>query len=128
MIENPAGKTAASRSPEHLLRGALLALGAAFLMACTEPVDLLLHSGTVLVMDEAGTSGTAMVVRGGRVHAVGGGELRSFYQPERIVDLGGRTLIPGFNDAHTHIRGRARRHIPLAGVESIAAIGNLVRA
>ena len=97
---------------------------------CTapEPVDLLLHSGVVLALDEAGTTGTALAVRDGRVLAVGGGELRDRYAAEREVDLAGRTALPGFNDAHIHIRGRARRHIPLAGISSIEELQELVAA
>ena len=99
-------------------------------VACTnpEPADLLLHSGTVLVLDEAGTTGTALAVRDGKVLAVGGDELRDRYAAEREVDLAGRTAMPGFNDAHIHIRGRARRHIPLGGISSIEELQDLVAA
>jgi predicted amidohydrolase YtcJ len=45
----------------------------------------------------------------------------------QTIDLDGRLVVPGFNDTHTHIRGRAFRHIELGGVESIAAIQELIR-
>ncbi len=108
------------------LAGGMVAASA----ACTapEPVDLLLHSGTVLVLDEAGTTGTAIAIQGGRVLAVGGSELLDRYAAERKMDLAGRTAMPGFNDAHIHIRGRARRHIPLAGISSIEELQDLVAA
>ena len=98
--------------------------------ACSapEPVDLLLHSGVVLTLDEAGASGTALAIRDGAVLAVGGDGLRDRYATEREVDLAGRTALPGFNDAHIHIRGRARRHLPLAGVSSIEELQDLVAA
>ena len=105
-------------------------LTVAALTACTtpEPVDLVLHSGTVLALDEAGTTGTAIAIRDGKVLAVGGDELTGRYAAERSVDLGGRTAMPGFNDAHIHIRGRARRHIPLGGISSIEELQDLVAA
>ncbi len=47
----------------------------------------------------------ALAVKDGRIHAVGStAEIESLAGPAtRRVDLGGRTLIPGFNDAHVHI-------------------------
>ena len=96
--------------------------------AAPEPADLLLHSGVVLALDDAGTTGTALAIRGGKVLAVGGGELRDRVRAGREVDLRGRTAMPGFNDAHIHIRGRARRHIPLGGVSSIEELRGLVAA
>ena len=112
------------------LRAGGLVCGIAAASACSapEPVDVLLHSGVVLALDQAGAAGTALAVRDGRVLAVGGDELRDRYAAEREVDLAGRTALPGFNDAHIHIRGRARRHIPLAGIASIEELQDLVAA
>ena len=99
----PAGGTAIRRRSGL----ACVAAGFALATACStpEPVDLLLHSGVVLALEEAGTTGTALVIREGKVVAVGGDELRDRYAAEREVDLAGRTAMPGFNDAHIHIRG-----------------------
>ncbi len=108
----------------------LLLLGGLAAPGCGpgEPADLLFHSGVVLTLDDAGTEGSALAVRDGRVVATGGDELRVRFDAARIVDLAGRTLMPGFNDAHIHIRGRARRHIELGGVDSLEAIQELVAA
>ncbi|NNF14304.1 MAG: amidohydrolase [Gemmatimonadetes bacterium] len=107
-----------------------LMLGALALCACTppEPADLVLTGGTIAVVDDAFTLHSTLVVRDGRVLAVGGPELASEYAATRTVDLDGRLVVPGFNDTHTHIRGSARRHIDLGGVESIVEIQALVRA
>ena len=80
------------------------------------------------MLDEAGTTGTALAVRDGKVLAVGGDDLRDRYAAEREVDLAGRAAMPGFNDAHIHIRGRARRHIRLGGIASIEELQDLVAA
>ncbi|MFV2089320.1 MAG: amidohydrolase, partial [Pseudomonadales bacterium] len=45
-----------------------------------------------------------------------------------IVDLEGKTVMPGFIDSHTHISGNAPHYIDLTGVTSVAEIGALVRA
>ncbi|MGH1574358.1 hypothetical protein ACRAWG_31525 [Methylobacterium sp. P31] len=49
----------------------------------------------------------ALVVRDGRIAFVGGAaEAQEKAGPAAmIVDLHGRTLLPGFIDAHGHIRG-----------------------
>ena len=130
MSRNAPAASVAIRLPGFVPRLACVTAGIALVVACArpEPVDLLLHSGTVLALDEAGTTGTAVAVRDGRVLAVGGDELRDRYAAAREVDLAGRTAMPGFNDAHIHIRGRARRHIPLAGIASIEELQDLVTA
>lgn len=113
----------------HSASTASLALGLA-LSACTpaEPADLVLTGGKIAIVDEAFSIHSTLVVRDGRVLAVGGPELASEYDATRTVDLEGRLVVPGFNDTHTHIRGSARRHIDLGGVESIEEIQALVGA
>ncbi|MDH5760259.1 MAG: amidohydrolase [Gemmatimonadota bacterium] len=98
--------------------------------ACTstEPADLLLHNGKIVTSDERFGLAEALVVRGGYIVAVGGEEIASRYDPAQVIDLEGRTVIPGFIDTHTHIRGRSRRHLELAGVQSIAELQERVRA
>ena len=98
--------------------------------ACSEPaaVDLVLTGGRVAVVDEAFTVVETVVVDDGRIVAIGSNDLASDFAAERTIDLEGRLVVPGFNDTHTHIRGRARRHIELGGVESIAQIQELIRA
>ncbi|WP_031172374.1 amidohydrolase [Streptomyces durhamensis] len=66
--------------------------------------DLLFTGGAVLTPEapEARTA-TAVAVTGGRITAVGGEELRELAGPRtEVVDLAGRLLLPGFQDAHVH--------------------------
>lgn len=97
--------------------------------ACTpsEPADLILTGGKIAIVDEDFSIHSTIAVRDGRVLAVGGPELLSGIRAERVVELDGRLVVPGFNDTHTHIRGRAPRHIDLGGAESIAEIQELIR-
>ena len=92
------------------------------------PADLLFFGGRVVVADEDFSIHEAIVIGDGKILATGGDELRDAYDANRVVDLGGRMLMPGFNDTHIHIRGRARRAVVLTDVDSIEAIQNLVRA
>ena len=93
-----------------------------------EPADLLLHSGRILSMTDAGTEYEALAARDGRIVAVGGRELRRRFRATREIDLAGRTAAPGFNDAHIHINGNPRREIDMTGVRSIADLQQRIRA
>lgn len=92
------------------------------------PVDLIFTGGTIAIVDDEFTLAETLVVSDGRVVAVGDESLLDAYQATRTVDLGGRLVLPGFNDTHTHIRGRADRHIELGGITSLSEIDALVRA
>ncbi|GLW30088.1 amidohydrolase [Actinoplanes regularis] len=64
--------------------------------------DLLFTGGPVFTADPARSRATAAAVKDGRILAVGHdlGELRG--PKTEVVDLAGRLLIPGFQDAHVH--------------------------
>ncbi|WP_329212740.1 amidohydrolase [Streptomyces sp. NBC_00683] len=67
------------------------------------PADLVLSGGPVLTMDAAGTRATTVAVTGDRITAVGHDEVRALIGPRtEVVDLAGRLLVPGFQDAHIH--------------------------
>jgi len=83
-----------------------------------EVIDLLVHSaGQVCVVpphdgpqrgaalgDLGLLAGGAMAVDGGRVVAVGPtAELRARFRAEAMIDAGGRCVVPGFVDPHTHL-------------------------
>lgn len=65
--------------------------------------DLIIHGGRILTLDDRQPQATAVVVRGGRVIAVGNDDLLSLRcTGTETIDLAGRTLCPGFIDAHNH--------------------------
>jgi len=53
---------------------------------------------------------------------VGGNELRNRYNAARSVDLGGRTVVPGFHDTHIHLGGHSRRYIDFTDTTSLAQL------
>jgi predicted amidohydrolase YtcJ len=65
--------------------------------------DVLLYNGRVLTPDARAAS--AVAIRDGRVTEVGDSAslLRAATGRATRIDLAGRTLVPGFNDAHAHI-------------------------
>lgn len=66
--------------------------------------DLVLRGGSVLVLDEAARRETAIAITDGRIVAVGGdAEVSSFIDAAtRVIELDGRAVLPGINDAHLH--------------------------
>ena len=90
-------------------------------------VDLILTNGKVLTVDEQFSIHNTVVVNDGLIVATGEADLTSRYQSDNILDLGGKVLMPGFNDSHTHIRGRPQRYIELGNVTSIVEIQDLIR-
>ena len=94
----------------------------------TTSVDLILTNGKIITVDENFSIQNTVAVDGGRIVATGAESLLDKYQSELTVDLEGKTLMPGFIDSHTHIRGRPQRYIELGDVSSITEIQSLIRA
>src|SRR5687767_14025332 len=69
-----------------------------------EPADILIVNAKVATLDPKRPNATAVAIRGERILAVGPeAELNSHKNEKtRVIDAGGRTVIPGINDAHTH--------------------------
>src|SRR2546421_12394113 len=66
-------------------------------------VSLVLTNGKVFTADARGTIAQAVAVDGERIIAVGSNaEILLGYEPARTIDLRGRLVTPGFNDAHLH--------------------------
>ena len=84
-----------------------LVLLALVLPGCAGPVapDLIITNARVFTNDAARPWVEALAIKGDRVVAVGdGGAVRgSAGSATRVVDAGGRVVVPGFNDAHVHV-------------------------
>jgi predicted amidohydrolase YtcJ len=81
----------------------LLVLAASAAATAPGSADLVLAGGRVWAgLGLAG--GTGIALADGRVLAVGGdAEVRALAGPRtRVIELGGRLVVPGFNDAHVH--------------------------
>ncbi len=62
------------------------------------PADLILRNARLVNVFTGEIQPTDIVIKGDRVAALG-----ESYQAEKVVDLGGRYVCPGFIDAHVHI-------------------------
>ncbi|WP_432103690.1 amidohydrolase [Streptomyces sp. bgisy091] len=93
--------------------------------------DLVLTGGPVHTTDAARTRATTVAVTGDRITAVGHDEVRELIGPRtEVVDLAGRLLIPGFQDAHVHpvTAGLELARCDLTGTADAAATVAAVRA
>jgi predicted amidohydrolase YtcJ len=90
---------------------ALLLLPGLALAAVVPPADLVLFHGNIHTQDSNRSVVQALAIRGNTIVAVGTAEFVSgLIGPKtQMVDLAGRTALPGIIDAHTH-PPRARRN------------------
>ena len=93
-------------SVSRCLAAALACLGFA-LAGCAGPVapDLVITHARVFTNDPARPWAEAVAMKGERVVAVGTTTeaLAAKGPSTRVVDAGGRVVVPGFNDAHVHV-------------------------
>jgi predicted amidohydrolase YtcJ len=111
-----------------------LAAGAA---PAQEAADTIYSGGAILTMADSAPRAEAVAVRDGRILAVGPAAAVMAHQGAgtRMVDLDGRTLLPGFVDAHGHVLQVGVQALvanlmapPDGGVDSIAALQDALRA
>jgi predicted amidohydrolase YtcJ len=87
--------------------------------------DLILHNGRLHTVDRENPTASAAAIKDGRFLAVGGdAEVMALRGgATQVIDLRGRTVIPGLNDSHLHlIRGGLNYNLELRweGVPSLA--------
>ena len=84
--------------------------------------DLVLTGGAVYTVDAARSWAQAVAVTGGRIAAVGSDAGMRPYVGARteVVNLRGRMVLPGFQDAHVHVSGGGleRNRCDLTGVHT----------
>ncbi|TFG31202.1 amidohydrolase [Candidatus Thorarchaeota archaeon] len=66
--------------------------------------DLVVINGKIITMDDDGRIANALAVRDGRIVAVRPtSDMKEFIGPDtKILDMGGKTVIPGLIDSHAH--------------------------
>mgnify|MGYP001592733316 FL=1 len=111
----------------------------AWLGACGEsrargpaPADLVLHNARVITMDEAKPAASAVAIAGETIVGVGTlAELQPLIGSDtKVHDLAGRTIIPGLNETHIHVRDLGfEQHyaINLEAARTVADVQRLLR-
>jgi len=89
-----------------------------FALACgpkVEPADRLFLNATVYTGNDAAPTADAVAVKGNTIVFVGSNADARRYQgaSTEVIDLAGKTLLPGLADAHIHLMGVGEREMTL---------------
>ncbi len=94
--------------------------------------DLLLVNGKIVTVDESDAIAESVAIIGEKIYAIGTTKALADLKGEktRVIDLNGKTVLPGFIDAHSHIEGMANVEAfsiniqvpPLAGPDEIIKV------
>ena len=81
---------------------------------------LILKNACIYTMD--GRVEEAVAISGDKIAKIGSNQEMEAWQGEhtQVIDLGGRTVVPGFNDTHTHLvgYGNSLRYVNLENCRS----------
>jgi predicted amidohydrolase YtcJ len=108
---------------------AFLTAGSLWLWA--PDADLILHNGKIVTVDPKFSIGQAVAIKAGKIVAVGSENsvLRERGTHTQVIDLGGRTVLPGLFDSHVHALEAALSEFraPLPPLDSYAAVQSYIR-
>ncbi len=107
-----------------------LALIIASCQSPKEPADLLVINANLYTVNESFDKAEAMAIKDGKILAVGRSEdITKAYEGKEVMDLGGKTVIPGLIDAHCHFYGLGLNQLKvnLVGTRSYEEVLERVR-
>src|SRR5262245_39870433 len=98
----------------------------------TSQADMIISNGRIATQDERGSFASSVAMKDGRFLAAGSDSevMRFRSEAAEIIDVGGRTVIPGLNGSHMHpIRGGLNYNMELRwdGVPSLADALRMLR-
>jgi predicted amidohydrolase YtcJ len=110
----------------------IVSCSAALAPLCFAEAELILHRGKIVTMDPLVSIYEAMAIQGGRIAAVGANDtvLQKYGSPATpMLDLEGRTVLPGLVDSHVHALSAALSEFrePLPPLDSFAAVSDYIR-
>src|SRR5688572_2094782 len=96
------------------------------LASCTkQQADLLVHHAVVYTVDSSFRIAESFAVKDGKIIAVGSDkDILDRYDAKEKIDAGGKTVFPGFIDAHCHFYnyGQSLQRIDLVGTKSFEEV------
>ena len=110
----------------------LVGAEAGHLQAGEASADLIFHNGRVLSVDGRFSVHSALAVRGERILAVGSEAevMKTKGERTRVIDLKGRTVMPGLMDSHVHAVDAAMTEFdhPVPDMETIKDVLDYIRS
>ncbi len=91
--------------------------------------EMILHTARITTLDHSVPEAEALAIRDGVIEALGSTEsiMRLADSKTEVIDVGGRRVIPGLNDSHTHlIRGGLNYNMELRW-ESAPSLSDALR-
>ncbi|HMX79492.1 MAG TPA: amidohydrolase family protein [Ferruginibacter sp.] len=71
-----------------------------------QKADMIVHHAKIYTVDDAFSLAEAMAIRDGKIIAIGtNDDILKEYESDKMEDAGGKTILPGFIDAHAHFVG-----------------------
>lgn len=98
-----------------------------------ETADLVITNGKVITVDEDFSIRQAIAVKGNKIVAVGSnGEVDKYIgKRTKVLDLKGKTVLPGINDSHAHLSSWGLTRPPLSldlGFPTVKSIADIATA
>lgn len=96
-----------------------------------QSADMIFRNGAIITIDDETPTAEAVAIKDGRIIAVGSEDevLKAKGDSTTVINLAGRTMLPGFVDAHGHVMGGGLQALsanllapPDGEVESIASL------
>jgi len=108
-------KTRISRKILALLCVLGMLLGAVPAMAAQSAADSVYVNGNIYTVDEDNPTATALAIQGDKLVYVGDqAGVEAFIGPDtQVIDLGGKTVLPGLIEGHMHIGNLGENHLKL---------------
>ena len=79
-----------------------------FICSCKfrQKATMIVHHAKIYTVDDKFSVAEAMAINDGKIIAIGkNDDILKQYESDSMVDAGGKTIFPGFNDAHAHFVG-----------------------
>ncbi len=124
------------KSLHSTLVTALLLASHGLAHAADAKADLIYYGGQVVTINDLQPEAEAVAVRGGRIVAVGySDQVMKLKGPQtKVVDLAGKTMIPGLIDSHGHVFGSGFQALaanilppPDGGGSDVAALQRILK-
>ena len=81
----------------------------------SESADIVFKNGNIYTVDEKQPHAEAIAIKQGKIIFVGSNANAAKYEGggAKVIDLGGKTVLPGLTDAHCHLSGVGAREMNL---------------
>ena len=109
------------------MRSLLLLIVSLLFFSCQQKikVDTIYYNANIYTVDEQFSVVQAMAVKDGKVYETGTTDSIFYkFDAEEYIDINGKFIYPGFNDAHAHLYGLGEnlRGVNLIGTTSFTEI------